>query len=220
MTVRTPGLGRAGHAGRGRQATREAVVATALRLFAERGYLGVRVEDIAREAGVSRATFYKYFSEREEILAALFDRLLGDEPDIEPDPLAGTEGQVKATAEAAIRQMLEQEELARFVYSLPVRHTALLRPQDVATPAVFRQIHRLIEQGVERGDVREDLPVELMCSHVHGALETAMRDWAEGKVDDPIARLTQLLELAFHGVAAADAPAKPNPRRHAARRKA
>lgn len=218
MTVRPAGLGRAGHAGRGREATREAVVATALRLFAERGYLGVRVEDIAREAGVSRATFYKYFSEREEILAALFDRLLGDEPDIEPDPLTGTQEQVKAAAEAAIRRMLDQEELARFVYSLPVRHTALLRPQNVATPAVFRQIHRLIEHGVDRGDVRDDLPVELMCSHVHGALETAMRDWAEGKVDDPVTRLSQLLELAFHGVATADASGQTNVRRHPARR--
>lgn len=219
MTVRTAGLGRAGHGGRGREATREAVVATALQLFSERGYLGVRVEDIAREAGVSRATFYKYFSEREEILAALFDRLLGGEPEVESDDLAGTEERVRATAEAAIRRMLDQEQLARFVYSLPVRHTALLRPQHAATPVTFRRIHRLIEQGVQRGDVRDDQPVELMCSHVHGALETAMRDWAEGKVDDPIPRLGQLLELAFHGVAAAAAPGKTNERRRSAQQK-
>ena len=54
-----------------RQQTKDRVLDTALRLFNERGYLGVRVEDIAQQAGVSRATFYKHFAEREQILAEL-----------------------------------------------------------------------------------------------------------------------------------------------------
>ena len=48
-----------------------AMTDTALRLFSERGYLGVRVEDIAKESGVSRATFYKHFAEREQVLAEI-----------------------------------------------------------------------------------------------------------------------------------------------------
>ena len=35
------------------------------------------MEDIAQQAGVSRATFYKHFAEREQVLAELFERLLG-----------------------------------------------------------------------------------------------------------------------------------------------
>ena len=62
-----------------RQQTRDLVLDTALRLFSERGYLGVRVEDIAKESGVSRATFYKHFAEREQVLGELFQRLLGSE---------------------------------------------------------------------------------------------------------------------------------------------
>lgn len=200
MTVRIAGLGGTGQASRGRAAARESVLATALRLFTEHGYAGVRVEDIARAAGISRATFYKYFAEREEILAELFARLLGSELDVDVTGLASTEERVKTVTAAAIRQMLEQPELARFVYSLPVRHSALLRPQDAATPAVFRRIHQLLEEGVAQGDVRSDQPIDLICTHVHGALEAGMRDWAEGRVDEPMPRVGQLLDLAFHGI--------------------
>lgn len=204
MAVKGAGLGSAGRSTARRQATRDAVVDTALQLFTERGYLAVRVEDIATAAGVSRATFYKYFAEREEILAELFERLLGREP--EPDPscsasTGSTEERVTAVVEAVAREMLQQEQLARFVYSLPLRHDALLRPGARNTPGVLIQVRHLLERGLATGDVRDDLVVDLLTRHVHAALETAMRDWAEGHADDPVAHLRVLLGLAFHGVA-------------------
>lgn len=204
--MKTVGLGSATRSSDRRQQTRDLVLDTALRLFNEHGYLGVRVEDIAKQAGVSRATFYKHFAEREQVLAELFERLLGAEADAEAAEPAGlassgsVEEQVGAVVDDAVRRMLEQEQLAKFVYSLPVRHSALLRPGGRTTPPVFAQVTRLLEQGVERGEVRGDLPVALLARHVLAALETAMRDWAEDRVNDPLEHLRLLLELSFHGV--------------------
>ncbi|HUW77340.1 MAG TPA: TetR/AcrR family transcriptional regulator [Candidatus Nanopelagicaceae bacterium] len=186
-----------------RKATRDSVVDAALRLFAKQGYLAVRVQDIAREAGISRATFYKYFSEREEILAGLFERLLGaeSEPDSEALGITGsTEVRITALLVSAATKMLEQEQLARFVYSLPVRHSALLRPGSTATPYVLQHVRQLLEQGMNQGDVRADLSLDLLTLHVHAALEMAMRDWAEGNAQDPLGHLRNLIRLAFHGI--------------------
>ena len=176
----------------------------ALRLFTEHGYLGVRVEDIAKEAGVSRATFYKHFAEREQVLAELFQRLLGDDAALEPAPGSGADGStqqlVLALLEDAVRKMLDQERLARFVYSLPVRHSALLRPGVRSVPPVFGQVSALLEHGVQQGDIRADVELPLLNRQVLTALETAMRDWAEGQVDDPLEHLRLILGLAFEGV--------------------
>lgn len=203
MAVNSPGQGPARRPISRRKATRDSVVDAALRLFAKQGYLSVRVQDIAKEAGVSRATFYKYFSEREEILAGLFERLLGVEP--EPNAVAqeitdSTEVRITGLLVSAATKMLEQELLARFVYSLPVRHSALLRPGSVATPYVLQHVQQLLKQGVEKGDVRTDLPLELLTLHVHAALEMAMRDWAEGNTEDVLGHLRDLIRLAFHGI--------------------
>ena len=205
MTRRTAGLGLSGAEDR-RLRTRNQVLDAALRLFDEHGYLGVRVEDIATEAGVSRATFYKHFTEREQVLAELFERLLGAEEALAPEPPADasqtTEQQIVGLVEAAVRRMLEQERLARFVYSLPVRHSALLRAGARTTPPVFQQVNRLLERAVEQGAVRDDLPVALLARHVLDALETGMRDWAEDRAKEPLGHVRLMLELAFSGLSA------------------
>lgn len=182
---------------------------SALELFAERGYDAVRVEDVARAAGVSRATFYNHFSERDEVLGALFERLLavnvlainGKELDPASDEVPPLE-QIEQVATGAARRMLSRQRLARLLYSLPMRHESLLKPDAPSTPAVFRTIHHLLEAAAERGELRTDVPLDLMCIHVHNALEAGMRGWAEGRTDDAVGRVKTLVELAVYGVAA------------------
>ena len=47
------------------------ILAAALRVFAETGYSRARLEDVAREAGVSKATLYLYFDSKQAIFEAL-----------------------------------------------------------------------------------------------------------------------------------------------------
>jgi len=44
------------------------------------------------------------------------------------------------------------------------------------------------------------VPVALLARHVLEAMETAMRDWAEDRVDDPAGHVRLTLGLAFQGV--------------------
>jgi AcrR family transcriptional regulator len=52
---------------------RERLLRAAAREFAERGYAGVSSESISRRAGMSKATFYEHFANKEECMLALFD---------------------------------------------------------------------------------------------------------------------------------------------------
>jgi AcrR family transcriptional regulator len=200
MAVRPPGFGPVGAGVRER--ARDQLLDTALRLFVERGYIGVRVEDIAKAAGISRATFYKHFSEREEILAELFARLLGREPVAEPPgPAAEALPRIRELLIGAATRMVTNEQLARFVYTLPIRHAALLG--QGARPPVLDVVERMIEEGAAAGVLRTDIPPALITAHIARTFEAAMRDWAEGRAADFAPHLTLLLDLAFEGVEAA-----------------
>jgi AcrR family transcriptional regulator len=52
---------------------RERLLRAAAREFAERGYAGASSESISRRAGMSKATFYEHFANKEECMLALFD---------------------------------------------------------------------------------------------------------------------------------------------------
>jgi AcrR family transcriptional regulator len=54
-----------------RAESRQKILETARRLFAERGYDGCNVSEIAREAGMSQGNIYWYFSSKEEIFRAV-----------------------------------------------------------------------------------------------------------------------------------------------------
>lgn len=86
----SPGEGSAGNAGgnysqilrrirtkvpktaRGRR-TRDKVLASAREIFAADGYAGTRVTDITEHAGIALGSFYSYFDDKGDVLAALLE---------------------------------------------------------------------------------------------------------------------------------------------------
>src|SRR5246500_1744515 len=62
---------------KGRQ-TRAALEQAARKLFAERGFHGSTLADITSAAGKSPAVFYRYFADKEDLLAALAESFLHD----------------------------------------------------------------------------------------------------------------------------------------------
>jgi len=79
--VRAPRLplSRPGPAGGARDANRRArtqqLSAAALDLFLEHGLLAVTIDQIVERAGVGKGSFYRYFRDKEELVAALFAEL-------------------------------------------------------------------------------------------------------------------------------------------------
>ena len=56
---------------------REAILAAAARLFAQKGYEATTMDDIAGAAGISKATLYRYVASKEELRAVLAPELAG-----------------------------------------------------------------------------------------------------------------------------------------------
>ena len=64
------------------RATRQALEDAARTLFAQRGFHGTTLADITAAAGKSTAAFYRYFSDKEDLLAVLAEEFLGELVDL------------------------------------------------------------------------------------------------------------------------------------------
>ena len=54
------------------------ILLAAMKVFARRGFTATRVEDVLEEAGVARRTFYRYFTSKEDALAAVYELATGE----------------------------------------------------------------------------------------------------------------------------------------------
>jgi len=54
---------------------RDIIITAALEIFAQKGFQKARVTEIARRAGVSEATIYKEFKDKEDLLHAIPEKL-------------------------------------------------------------------------------------------------------------------------------------------------
>lgn len=118
------------------------LVAAAERLFAEHGYLAVRLEDIGAAAGISGPAIYRHFPNKEALLVEL---LVG----ISTRLLAGATEVVGAEDDAATAL----ENLIDFHLDFALDESDLIRIQDRdlgnLPPAAKRQVRRKQRQYVE-----------------------------------------------------------------------
>ena len=178
---------------RKKNATRDRIRASALRLFGEQGYDATTVEQIAAAAGVSHMTFFRYFPTKEDV--ALSDSY---------DPLfAGLIGQTPATwpLTERIRSVLVQG--LRQVYDAD-RDTLLAQNKlIVSTPALRERLwasqmdtQQLILQALDVGqpDPRPSFQDRVTVAACLAAATTAILTWVE---NNGTPDLPDLLEQAF-----------------------
>jgi AcrR family transcriptional regulator len=81
------------------EATRDALLAAARALFAERGYAEVGTEEVVRRAGVTRGALYHYFRDKQDLFRAVFEQT---EAEIMQTIIARVEGLTDPMEELAL----------------------------------------------------------------------------------------------------------------------
>ena len=89
-----------------RNGSREAIVAAAERLFLERGFGSVSMDELAETAGVARRTLYNQFASKEEIFREMLLRVSAQLEDAFP-PGIETQGEVEEVLRLVARMILE-----------------------------------------------------------------------------------------------------------------
>src|SRR3954447_12364813 len=89
-----------------RNESREAIVAAAERLFLERGFGSVSMDELAEAAGVARRTLYNQFASKEEIFRQMLLRVSGQLENAFP-PGIETQGDVEDVLRLIARMILD-----------------------------------------------------------------------------------------------------------------
>jgi AcrR family transcriptional regulator len=153
-----------------RREVRDAILDTTAKLVGEHGLRSVTMSQIAEEAGIGRATLYKYFSDVEAILVAWHDRHvaahlhhlaeLRDQPGRARDRLEAV-----LEAYALIQHQRHNTELKALLHR--DEHVAQAQQQLLAL------IGDLLIEARKTHDVRDDVPPDELASYCVSSLAAA-----------------------------------------------
>ena len=185
---------------------RKRILDAAIRVFAEHGYHGSRVGDIAEDAGVAHGLLYHYFSSKEEVLRTIFVENWGQliarfravEASDEP-----AETKLEGIAKILLRTWRNDPALVT-VMVREVARSEHLQGQVVEVREAFAILERVIVEGQASGTFRRDLDPRFASWVVYGGLEEVLTGWVLGGLPDSEGDVTTAehtaIALALHGL--------------------
>lgn len=164
---------------RKREETRREIIDAAFDCFAEKGYHGTGIADIAARLGIGHGTFYRYFQNKRDIVDHVMDEMLGrivaalsteNAPDA-ANTLEEYRAQTARIGEALTDILAADPRVPQFLLTgatgidteLNLRMFGVLDTANVLTLAY-------LEHGVERGYLRSDLDAAHTAHAINGLI--------------------------------------------------
>lgn len=162
---------------------RGAIVETAMRLFAERGYEGAHVHDVAAELRIAKASVFQHFGSKEALFLAAYRRAVRSFSRWLEAPAAQRDRGFFAT----MRYWLDRTE--RMIRENWIPYRVALIGNHGTDLAIRREVNRFLAEedpygtmefvrfGIDRREVREDIDPVMIA---------AMVDWLSERFQDAL----------------------------------
>jgi AcrR family transcriptional regulator len=187
------------------EATIAAILAAAERLFVERSYADITMEQIAEESRVTKGALYHHFESKEELYLAMMFADLDEKRRILSEAV---------DFDGSCRERLRR--LTKAFFSLPVIKQKVIQLvrrdvnifDDAARENLVRAyqhalsepIERVLSDGIRDGDLAPTDP-RLLAWHYIALVEVTLSRYAEAQFSHVEARLDHVLDLFFYGAA-------------------
>lgn len=151
---------------------KEKIIIESILLFEKKGFSETSIQDIVEALGVTKGTFYYYFSSKEQLLmdihSGYIDDLLKRQAAIQVTP-ATNQQKLQQTVQLLIADIKEHGPSGR-VFFREMRHLAEGNAKAVKEKREeFRKnIEKMLAEGIEKGEFRKDVKPDLVAFAVLG----------------------------------------------------
>jgi AcrR family transcriptional regulator len=157
--------------------TKEKIFSAGQERFLKEGFARVSVDELASDLAMSKKTFYKYFSSKEDLVRQIMERFMGNVRTSSERVLFSDKPAVEKLSEiitmigmnASRLEPAFGRDIKKHIPHL-WKHIEEFRRQRISD--IFSQ---LIKQGIAEGTVRPDLNIRVFLMSVLGTIERIMQ---------------------------------------------
>ncbi|MFC7878660.1 TetR/AcrR family transcriptional regulator [Isoptericola sp. NPDC057391] len=180
------------------------VTAAALDLFATQGYATTSVQQIVEAAGVTKGAMYHYFQSKDDLLFAIYDRMLALQK-AHLDQIVAAGGPVEDVVRAVCVDVVETS-----IDFLP-EGTVFFRSMHMLTEQRLKEVTQrrreyhdefaaLLRQGQDAGVFRTDVPRPLLVAHFFSDVHYLSHWYSPTGPETKTEVAQQLTELFLRGI--------------------
>jgi AcrR family transcriptional regulator len=164
----------------GKARVRAGLLSAARELFARQGVAATTMDDIARLAAVSRATAFNYFPSKHLLLAGLVREMEArflHIMDTQFDQPASAAERIAALFSWTAAKVEETPELSRVLIGASETTFGAAPDSGARTARTHRAFTRVLDAGRRDGNVRRDVPTEVLAEIVGGSYAGILHAW-------------------------------------------
>ena len=188
--------------------TRKAIIDAAIRLFTEKGFEQTNMEELARAAGVGKATIYGYFKTKGEIFLAFCE---------EEVEYAFAALDAKLDAEAPLTEQLVAQMMGQLTFVTQNREFGRILARKMTFPddnlvlrsreldlRYFNKLAEVLTKAQTRNELPRETDLLLLIGHLHALYILVLSSYYTGDIENPEEGrllLTGLVRQALEGPA-------------------
>lgn len=195
---------------RAREVYRDAILNAAELVFAQRGFAGTRMSDVAKAAGLATGTLYNYFDNRDALLSSLIEQRMDNLViEVSAVGVAGVGQPTRAVLEEMVRASFAHFQRHRALFTVVLgsagisgKQMPLARRCVDAQRNFFAPYASVLERAIAAGELRVDVPLSLLIGILTGSAHGVVRVWmAEEDTVSLVDRAPAVVDIFLRGAA-------------------
>jgi len=168
------------------KATRKKIYNTAMELIAEKGYENITVEEICKNAGVAKGSFYYYFKSKNDFIAETYKTI-----DEDYETLVSSDFKDITTCEKILKTVLFQAGVAvekGLAQTIAIYQSQLVTGTEYFISEdryFFKTMSKFISEGQKNGEITSQIKTEEIVRTILSIARGQVYDWClhEGRYD-------------------------------------
>ncbi len=181
--------------------TRNKIFEVAGRLFKEKGFENTTVDEITREAGIGKGTFFNYYPAKEALLVDFVkekEELLFDLVQNELRKNTHVREKIKNSLLTVAKSNEKNKELTRLFVVEHLRHYGY---NERTSRGLNTLLNKILEKGVEAGEIRNIIDIKKASESITGIYYASLMEWLWSESDYSFSEdISIKIDMIFDGI--------------------
>lgn len=185
---------------RKKEQTRRGIFSAAMKLFADRDYDAVTIEDICERADVAKATFFLHFPNKAALLTEFNERLTADLQERLNDVTGSAEDKLRFMVSALVDDWEQNAEIMRKMVREFLDQPSLPKAATEANAGLLDLITDIVKEGQRAREFGTKVAPELVAAALVACWGSFISAWSSDRKEIPQSAGEDLLDIMLNGL--------------------